>query len=57
MTKYEQLRRVFTKEIKRLADDKCSVMVGNIVYPVEQFINTTVDMLLKEVEIRTNLRR
>jgi len=51
MTKKEQLKQSFTKELEKLIEYHGNVLVGKIV-PVKEIINDTVNTLLKEVTIR-----
>jgi len=51
MTKQEQLKQAFTRELNKLVEYHGNVLVGKIV-PVKEIINDTVNTLLKEVTIR-----
>ena len=55
MTKQEQLKGVFTKEIKKLMGDHENALVDNLIVPIQSVVNDTVNTLLKEVTIRFNL--
>ena len=55
MTKKEQLKQVFTKEVKKLMGDHETALVDGNIVPIQSVIEDTVNTLLKEVTIRTNL--
>ena len=55
MTKKEQLKEVFTKEVKKLVGDYERALVGDVIVPIQSVVEDTVNTLLKEVTIRTNL--
>jgi len=56
MTKEEQLRIVFTEEVKKLMGDQERALVDDVIVPIQVVIENTVNILLKEVKIRTNLK-
>lgn len=55
MTRKEQLKRIFTKEIKKLVGDHDQAMVNGVIIPIDEVVNNTVNILLKEVSIRTRI--
>ena len=52
MTKKEQLKEVFTKEVKKLMGDHETALVDNVIVPIQSVVDDTVNTLLKEVTIR-----
>ena len=55
MTRKEQLKQAFTKEIKKLVGDHDIAMVDGVIIPINEVVNNTVNILLKEVSIRTKI--
>lgn len=55
MTKEEQLRKVFTKEIEALVSDKTVAIIENTIYPISELVDRVVNKLIYEVKIRTKL--
>ena len=55
LTKKEQLKKVFTEEVKKLMGDHETALVDNLIVPIQSVVEDTVNTLLKEVTIRTNL--
>ena len=55
MTKREQLKEVFTREVRKLMGDYETALVDNLIVPIQSVVEDTVNTLLKEVTIRTNL--
>ena len=55
MTKREQLKEVFTREVKKLIGDHGEALVDDLIVPIQSVVEDTVNTLLKEVTIRTNL--
>ena len=56
LTKEEQLRKIFSKEIRELLQGHETVLVDDVHIPALEFINGLVDKLLYEVKIRVNLK-
>ena len=55
MTKKEQLKQAFTREVKKLMGNNETALVDNLIVPIQLVVENTVNVLLKEVTIRTNL--
>ena len=55
MTKKEQLKQAFTKEVKKLVGDHGEALADGLIVPIQSVVEDTVNTLLKEVTIRTNL--
>lgn len=55
MTKKEQLKRAFEIEFDKLVDNYGELLLDGKTIPMTELRNNTVNTLLKEVTIRTNL--
>jgi len=55
LTKQEQLKEVFTREVKKLIGDYGNALIDGLIVPIQSVVEDTVNTLLKEVTIRTNL--
>ena len=52
MTKKEQLKEAFTREVKKLMGDHETALINNLIVPIQSVVEDTVNTLLKEVTIR-----
>lgn len=52
MNKKEQLKEVFTKEVREFMDDREIALIDNLIVPMQSIINNKVNVLLKRVTTR-----
>jgi len=55
LTKEEQLKKIFSKEIRELLQGHETVLVDDVHIPASLFVNDLANKLLYEVKIRTKL--